>query len=91
VTNGVCVVERLRQGSPTIMGRRTRSPIVLPQLFTFENPDRRGRTLNLGESVVLQSEANRFISALRRQGITDTKLQIISLYNIRVGLLFTLK
>lgn len=74
IQNGVCVVTRLRTLRPTILGRRTRSPLVLPQFFSFENRDRRGRTLNLGETVILQSEVNRFISALRRQGIIVTAL-----------------
>ena len=45
----VCTVMRLRDIKATILGRRTRSPLALPFMLTFEN-----NGLNLGESVVLQ-------------------------------------
>lgn len=74
VVNGVCLIQKFRNIPVTILGRRSRSPIVLPTFFTFENIDRRGRALNLGETVILQREINPFISALRRQGILVTAL-----------------
>lgn len=43
-------------------------------LFSFESIDRQGRALNLGETVILQSEINPFISALRKQKILVTAL-----------------
>lgn len=49
----VCVVQRLRDLTPRILGRRTRSPLALPFALSFEN-NKSGKTLNLGESVVLQ-------------------------------------
>ena len=67
----VCVVQRLRNINATILGRRTRSPLSLPFALSFEN-NRNGRTLNLGETVILQGEINRFLTALRRRGITVT-------------------
>lgn len=67
----VCVVQRLRNIDATILGRRTRSPLVLPFALSFEN-NIGGKTLNLGETVILQSEINRFMTALRRRGITVT-------------------
>lgn len=63
----VCVVMRLRDINATILGRRTRSPLALPFMLSFEN-----NGLNLGESVVLQKELNPIISALRKRGLIVT-------------------
>ncbi|NEY72829.1 DUF1259 domain-containing protein [Bacillus mesophilus] len=57
----------------TILNRRTRSPLSLPFALSFENP-KNGRTLNLGETVILQKEINPFISALRKRNILVTAL-----------------
>jgi hypothetical protein len=67
----VCVVQRLRNINATILGRRTQSPLALPFALSFEN-NRNGRTLNLGETVILQREINPFLTALRSRGITVT-------------------
>ncbi|SFJ71859.1 DUF1259 domain-containing protein [Thermoflavimicrobium dichotomicum] len=72
VMNGVCFIQKFRNIDATILGRRTRSPLVLPTFFSFESIDRQGRALNLGETVILQSEINPFISALRRGRIKIT-------------------
>lgn len=75
VVNGVCTVTRIRSNlRPLIEGRRTNSALALAALFSFENLDRRGNALNLGETVILQEEINPFISALRVQGIEVTAL-----------------
>ncbi|MDR6224071.1 DUF1259 domain-containing protein [Desmospora profundinema] len=74
VVNGVCLVQKLRDIPVTILGRRSRSPLVLPTFFSFESIDRQGRALNLGETVILQREINPFISELRKQGILVTAL-----------------
>lgn len=66
-----CVVQRLRNINATILGRRTQSPLALPFALSFEN-NIGGRTLNLGETVILQREINPFLTALRRRGITIT-------------------
>jgi hypothetical protein len=71
VATPVCVVQRLRDINATILGRRTRSPLALPFALSFEN-NINGSTLNLGETVILQSEINRFLTALRKRGITVT-------------------
>lgn len=63
----VCTVMRLRNIKATILGRRTLSPLALPFMLSFEN-----NGLNLGESVVLQRELNRFIAALRKRGLIVT-------------------
>src|SRR3954464_11092533 len=67
----VCVVMHLRNIRATILDRRTRSTLARPFALSFEN-NRKGRTLNLGETVILQKEINPFLSTLRRRGITVT-------------------
>lgn len=67
----VCLVQRLRNINATILNRRTRSPLALPFALSFEN-NQGGRTLNLGETVILQKEINPFMSALRKRGIIVT-------------------
>jgi hypothetical protein len=69
----VCVVQRLRNIHASILGRTTRSPLALPVALSFEN-NIGGKTLNLGETVILQSEINRFLTALRKRGITVTAI-----------------
>lgn len=73
--DGVCLIQSLRADlSPRILGIRTRSPLVLPVFFSVESPDREGRTLNLGESVLRQSEVNTVMRVLREFGIIVTAL-----------------
>lgn len=72
--NDVCTVTFMRNIRAEILERRTRSPLALSALFSFESPDMNGRTLNLGETVILESEINDFISALRARGIIVTAL-----------------
>jgi len=66
-----CVVQRLRNINATILGRRTESPLALPFALSFED-NVRGKTLNLGETVLLQKEANALMSALQRRGLIVT-------------------
>ncbi|WMJ82057.1 DUF1259 domain-containing protein [Clostridium sp. MB40-C1] len=73
-TNNLCVVTFRRKISAEILGRLTQSPLALSALFSFENMDNQGRTLNLGETVILQEEINPFISKLRENGILVTAL-----------------
>jgi hypothetical protein len=70
----VCFVSRARRLNATILGRRTTSPLVRYQLFSFETLDRSGRALCLGETALFQNQANRLISNLRREGIRVTAL-----------------
>ncbi|WP_407655235.1 LppY/LpqO family protein [Alicyclobacillus dauci] len=71
--NGVCTVTHSRLNlHPTILGRKTRSFLAIPQAFSFESMDSSGRALCLGETVILQSELQRFISVLRKHGIKVT-------------------
>lgn len=70
-TTPACVVQRLRNIKATILGRRTRSPLALPFALSFEN-SRGGKTLNLGETVILQEEINPFLTELRKRGIKVT-------------------
>ncbi|CCQ95876.1 conserved hypothetical protein [[Clostridium] ultunense Esp] len=70
----LCVVTFNRNIRPEIAGRPTRSALAIAALFSFESMDNRGRTLNLGETVILQREINPFISALRERDIEVTAL-----------------
>lgn len=70
----VCFVSRDRQFNVTILGRRTTSPLVRYQLFSFEDLDSSGRALCLGETAVRQDQANRLVRNLQNQGITVTAL-----------------
>ncbi|HID0761383.1 DUF1259 domain-containing protein [Clostridium botulinum] len=72
--DNVCTVTFMRDIDAEILGRPTHSPLALAALFSFESPDNQGRTLNLGETVILQEEINRFISILRENGILVTAL-----------------
>lgn len=67
----VCVVQRLRNINATILGRRTRSPLALPFALSFEN-NQNGKTLNLGETVILQEEINPFLTELRKRDLIVT-------------------
>ncbi|MFR5265103.1 DUF1259 domain-containing protein [Clostridium sp.] len=72
--NNVCTVTFMRNINARILGRRTESPLALSAMFSFESPDNSGRTLNLGETVILQEEINRFVSELRERGILVTAI-----------------
>ncbi|MFC4557278.1 DUF1259 domain-containing protein [Virgibacillus kekensis] len=75
IVNEVCVATRLRDElNPTILDRRTQSPLAIAALFSFENLDSSGNALNLGETVILQKETQAFISALREQDLIVTAL-----------------
>lgn len=68
----VCFVTRMTNLRATILGRRTRSPLVQMQMFSFESLDRTGRALCLGETAVHQNQVNRLMSNLRKRGIKVT-------------------
>ncbi|MDN4494460.1 DUF1259 domain-containing protein [Ureibacillus aquaedulcis] len=73
VINGVCTATRSRTNiRPTVLGRPAESFMFVPQAWSFESMDARGRALCLGETVVLEEEANPYISRLREQGIIVT-------------------
>lgn len=72
--NGVCLVQKFRNIDFTILGRETNSPLVNPQFFTFENLDRNGNALNLGETVLLQDEINPLLTELRKRDIIVTAI-----------------
>lgn len=77
ITDGVILVQQLRDLDVKIEGIRTDSPLVLP-FFVSVEPIRRGcwrdDFLNLGETVLLTKEVNPFLSALRECGLTVTAL-----------------
>ncbi|MBT2697571.1 DUF1259 domain-containing protein [Bacillus sp. ISL-40] len=70
--NGVCLVQKFRNINFRILGRETNSPLVNPQFFSFENLDRKGNALNLGETVLLQEEINPLLTELRKRDIIVT-------------------
>ncbi|MEJ8548535.1 DUF1259 domain-containing protein [Brevibacillus borstelensis] len=73
VINGVCTAQALRTNiRPTILGRRSRSALTIPQLHSFESIGTNGKALCLGETVILTGEINPFISRLRKHGILVT-------------------
>ncbi|HEX7056479.1 MAG TPA: DUF1259 domain-containing protein [Bacilli bacterium] len=69
-----CVVQTLRTLNVRILGRRSRSPLTLPFALSVEARDAQGRTLNLGETVILEREINPFVTELRRRGIRVTAI-----------------
>jgi len=71
--NGICTVMKSRTNiHPRVLGREGRSFLLIPQMFTFESMTRDGRALCSGETVILQTEINPFISKLREHGIIVT-------------------
>jgi Domain of Unknown Function (DUF1259) len=72
--NGVCLVQKFRNIDFTILGRKTNSPLVNPQFFSFENLDKKGNALNLGETVLLQEEVNPLLTELRKRDLIVTAI-----------------
>lgn len=73
IINGVCTATRSRTNiMPKVLGRKAGSFMFIPQAYSFENMDRQGRALCLGETVILQTEFNPFVSRLRKHGIKVT-------------------
>ncbi|TCM92681.1 uncharacterized protein DUF1259 [Paenibacillus sp. BK033] len=73
ITKGpVCFVSRNRIIKASILGKRTASPLVRYQLFSFESLDSSGRALCLGETALFQNQVNRLLTNLRRNGIKVT-------------------
>jgi hypothetical protein len=74
IVNGVCLVQKFRDIQFTILGRKTKSPLVNPQFFSFENLNRKGNALNLGETVLLEEEINPLLTELRKRKIIVTAI-----------------
>ncbi|WP_050183893.1 DUF1259 domain-containing protein [Domibacillus robiginosus] len=75
IINGVCTATRSRTNiHPVVLGRRADSFMFVPQAYSFENLDENGKALCLGETVLLQKEANPFMARLREEGIIVTAL-----------------
>ncbi|WP_081756992.1 DUF1259 domain-containing protein [Gorillibacterium massiliense] len=73
ITKGpVCFVTRNRKFNASILRRRTTSPLVRYQLFSFESLDRSGRALCLGETALFQNQVNRLLTNLRKNRIIVT-------------------
>jgi hypothetical protein len=77
ISDGVILIQQLRDLDVKIEGIRTASPLVLP-FFVSVEPACEGYWkddfLNLGETVLLTKEVNPFLSALRECGLTVTAL-----------------
>ncbi|WP_080835584.1 DUF1259 domain-containing protein [Cohnella massiliensis] len=70
VEHGVCMVNRDRSHiNVNILGRPSQSGLALHSMWSFESMDAQGRTLNLGETALLQDEAYPFTWHLQRNGI----------------------
>ncbi|MFL0196604.1 DUF1259 domain-containing protein [Clostridium sp. WILCCON 0269] len=65
---GGCIVERPRNNLRITISGRPVSTVITAK-FSYESMDISGRTLNLGETVVLESEINKFINVLRKNEI----------------------
>lgn len=75
VKHGVCMVERDRPHIKiNILGRPSHSGLALHSMWSFESMDLQGRTLNLGETALLQEEAYPFTWHLQKNGIMLTAL-----------------
>ncbi|RST76547.1 DUF1259 domain-containing protein [Siminovitchia acidinfaciens] len=73
VVNGVCTATRSRTNlHPIVLGRPAESFMFVPQAFSFENMNKNGQALCLGETVLLQEEVNPFMSKLRQHDIIVT-------------------
>lgn len=75
IVNGACLIQRFRSNlNLRIQRRRSKSPLTIPFFLSAESRDARGNTLNLGETVILESEINTFVRQLRNRGITVSAL-----------------
>ncbi|MBE9914098.1 DUF1259 domain-containing protein [Paenibacillus donghaensis] len=73
ITKGpVCFVTTNRKFRASVLGKRTTSPLIRYQLFSFESLDSSGRALCLGETALFQNQVNRLLSNLRKNGIKVT-------------------
>lgn len=70
--NNVCLAQRFRHIPFKVLNRPSRSPLIEPQFFSFEDLDSKGRALNLGETVLLQEEVNPLLTELRKRNIIVT-------------------
>ena len=71
--NGICTIMKPRTNiKPVVLGRRGRSFLLIPQMFTFESMTSDGLALCSGETVLLQGEFNPLISKLRQHDILVT-------------------
>lgn len=70
VEHGVCMVNRDRSNiKVSILGRPSHSGLALHSMWSFESMDPQGRTLNLGETALLQDEVYPFNWHLQKSGI----------------------
>ncbi|KIV73280.1 hypothetical protein SZ39_2042 [Bacillus mycoides] len=70
----VCTVTRTRIFDATVLGRKSNSPLVNYQFFSFESLDESGNALCLGETAAFENQVEQLLSNLRDRGITVSGL-----------------
>lgn len=70
MSNDTCSITVKRNLNATILGK----PYDTEHEITIESLDKEGNTLNTGEFTLLQSEVQKFIDAVRKQGFIVTAL-----------------
>ena len=70
MSNDTCSITVKRNLNATILGK----PYDIEHEITIESLDKQGNTLNTGEFTLLQSEVQKFIDAVRKQGFIVTAL-----------------
>ncbi len=90
IVNGACLIQKFRKIPVTILGRRSRSPLVLPTFFSFESLDRKGRALNLGETVILQERSIPLLLNCEDKGLSLLPFTITGSLKSRAFFIFTL-
>lgn len=72
--NGICTIAFLRRGpDPRSLSRSRRgAPVVFMGFLSFQEPDRRGRALCLGETLLVEGRADPLLNRLRRLHIRVT-------------------
>lgn len=102
IVNGVCTVYLTRNDIyARVLNRRTHSPLVINNQFSFESIDKNGRALNLGEVVVLKNEIIPLVNVLLKKGLriklhnywglTNPKLTKVQFESIENPILFAIK
>lgn len=73
IKNGVCIIDKDRNLGVKILNKKTKSPLVIQNEFTFEPVDSE-HSLCLAELVFKQNEVNKFIDKISNKGIKVTAI-----------------
>lgn len=75
LTNGNAMVMISRTNiKPTVLGRRGKSFLLIPEMYAFDSVTKDGIALCSGETLVLEGEVNPFVSKLREHGLILTSV-----------------